>query len=125
MIQATITTTLTLRSADELLDQADHLLSEGFELAAGMLARSALEVFLRELCGSHGLEPDAKRGQYSISDGYLVALRRGRVLTKRVAREVARLWAIGSAVVHCDLDEPDAVRQLLADLRAFLGRVRP
>ena len=113
--------TCTALGADAtLVDQADYLLTEGFSIAAGMLARSALEECLRDLCLCHQCEPEYKKARFSVNDAYLDNLRRAKVFDKATAVEAKRLFTVGSQIVHCEPVTEGTVETLVQGVRAFI-----
>ena len=104
----------------DLLDQADRLLVDGFPLAGGMLARAALESRLKNLCQEYACEPSFRELRHSAKEARLGCLRRAGVFSRSTAKRTARLFDLGSRIVHCEAVEPAVIETLLQDVRRFV-----
>lgn len=104
---------------DDLLDQAEHLLSQNYHLAAGVLGRAVLEEHLRKLCDHHQCMPSKPRPTLS---NYYEALDAGTHITKLERKHIEWMAGVGNHAAHNlpGLNDSD-VEKLLADLRRFLA----
>jgi hypothetical protein len=103
---------------DDLLEQAEYLLSENFFLAAGVLGRAVLEEHLRKWCVNANCFP--QRARPSIND-YNATLYDKTHVTKIEMKLIEALAAIGNDAAHNapTLTQAD-VERLLRELRLFL-----
>jgi len=106
-----------------LLHDADRLLVEDFSIAAGMLARSALEAHLKLLCQQHGCEPPLKELRRSCKEAYLGHLKRAGILDRAGELEGTRLFELGSRIIHCEVLDTVSIDTLLQDVRRFVETV--
>ena len=103
-----------------LLEQADHLISKCYSLAAGVLGRAVLKEHLRKLCDRNGCLPT---GRPTIND-LNQELYKNSHLDKIAVQNVTAMAATGnhcSHNVHPKLSDAD-VKKFLDDVRTFLGR---
>jgi len=108
-------------SADALvlLDQADQLFPD-FPIAAGMMARAALEACLRQLCEDHNCEPPFRELRFSVRDACLTRLRKAGVIDKATETEASRLFLLGSRIIHCEVLDSASIDGLLQGVRLFV-----
>ena len=107
----------------DLLNDAYQLFAEGHVVAAGMIARHALETCLRRLCDSHDCLPSRKRLRFGVKDALCNALTKSHAVDKATAREARRLFDVGSSVVHGQDVPAHAIETLLQDVRQFVDDV--
>jgi hypothetical protein len=103
----------------DLLEQADHLLSQQYTLAAGVLGRAVLEEHLRKMCERLGCVP-AKPKPTMVD--YKSELYRNDHIRKIDQSHVDSMAAIGNDAAHnkAELRRED-VERLLRDVRGFLS----
>ena len=111
-------------SADPLalLADADQLFPD-FPIAAGMMARASLEACLRQLCEEHDCEPTFKELRFSAREGYLKRLKKAGAIDKATEREAARLFLLGSRIIHCEVLDSASIDTLLQGVRRFVETV--
>ena len=103
----------------DLAEQADHLLEQGYALAAGVIFRTVLEDHLRKQCANHGCMPAKKRP--TMAD-YYQALEGAQHITKLDRKNIEDMTAIGNAAAHADPSlKPEDVVRLAGDVRRFMG----
>ena len=102
----------------DLLDQAEHLLSKNYHLAAGVIGRAVLEEHLRNTCVSLGCLPD--KAKPTIND-YNMSLYKCEHYAKTKMKHIETLASIGNNAAHNkpELGKPD-VEQLLRDLPSVI-----
>lgn len=100
------------------LDEAFELWETGHEVAAGCLARSALELNLWRLCTEAGvvLLPDVRVGFYA----YGMELLAVGVLDAKVYRRLEKLYAKGSRAVHGNRVQIGTIQNQLRRTKRFL-----
>lgn len=106
-----------------LLEQAEHLLSMGYWLAAGILGRAVLEEELREYASSANCFPQKARPTISDLNAELYKV---GVYDKLEFKLIDSLAAIGNECAHnlSGVTE-ERVRHLLTQLSALLPRISP
>ena len=109
--------------AVDLITQADHLLSEGYQFAAGATARAALDACLRQLCQLYDCEPPRKKLRHSCNVERLERLQKLGVFDKATAGEEARLYLTGSLIVHAVPGALEGVDTFLQGVRRFIETV--
>ena len=104
---------------DSLLEQAEHLLSAGYALPAGVLGRAVLEERLRNWCENANCTPATQRP--TMSD-YYQALYGAAHINKLQLKHIELLAAIGNDAAHVkeSLNKAD-VEKLLRELRVHLS----
>jgi len=102
-----------------LIDQADALLPD-FPIAAGMLARAALESYIRLLCDFHDRKPRRRRRPTDFSVADALQCLTPQPLDRAAAEEAARLFATASRIVHCEPGTDVAIDTLLEGVRRFV-----
>ncbi len=100
-----------------LLEQSEHLQTQGYSLAAGVILRAVLEERLRRLCDQHGLV--IKKAKSTLAD-YNTALYKGSIYDKIMFKEIEALIAIGNAAAH---NEPSLKTDSVARLHDGVVRV--
>jgi hypothetical protein len=103
---------------NDLLEQADHLLSQSYTLAAGVLGRAVLEEHLRKLCDTNGCQPSKNRP--TMVDFY-DALHRAGAITKIERKHVESMAAVGNEAAHNKAVSTPDIERLLRDVRAFVA----
>ncbi len=105
---------------DNLLEQAEYLLTENYFLAAGVLGRAVLEEHLRAWCDAAGCAPTTQRPTLN---NYKDALYRAKHFNTSVMKHVEAMAAVGNDAAH---NKPsltkDEVERLLRDVRDFLAK---
>jgi len=112
----------------DLLEQAEHLLDEGYFLPAGVLGRAVLEEHLRAWCDRAPCvpvdpkNPSQPKPKPTLSDFY-EALYKARHLTLTEKRHVEAMAAVGNDAAHnkATLKKAD-VDRLLPDVRRFMAQ---
>lgn len=104
---------------DNLLEQADHLMGEGYALAAGVLGRAVLEDHLRKLCDRHSIPSAKARPTLGDFNSELYKAKHYDILTMK---NVDRLAAVGNAAAHNLPFKPEDIEALLSGVRDFLVR---
>jgi hypothetical protein len=104
----------------DLLEQADHLLTGRFWLAAAILGRAVLEEHLRKWCDKEGCTPSIPKPTMS---HFYIELQKAGHLNKLEVANVQAMVAAGNEAAHNTgkLTEPDA-EKLIRDVRDFLLR---
>jgi len=100
-----------------LLDQAEHLHSNGYDVAASVVSRSVLEEHLRNLCHRLRCEPEKERP--TISD-YKDRLYKEKHVGKVSMLHIESMAAIGNEAAHKGTATHDDTGRLLRDVRAFI-----
>ena len=80
-----------------LVHAATLALQQGLEVAAGIIARTALETHLRSLCQAHDWEPGHK---HPSATQYLSRLYNKHHVTKTTHRDLKRAIACGNRCAH-------------------------
>jgi len=103
---------------ENLLEQADYLLSEGYFLAAGVLGRAVLEQHLNNWCQVVGCSPTKPRP--TLND-FKDSLYKAKRINVTEMKHIESLGAIGNDAAHNKptLTEAD-VKRLLRDVRDVL-----
>jgi hypothetical protein len=103
---------------DDLLEQAEYLLSKTYFLPAGVLGRAVLEEHLRKWCQRAACFPSKPKP--TMSDFY-GELHKGRHFTTLVLKQIEAMAAVGNEAAHSKptLKRED-VERMLRDLRGFL-----
>lgn len=101
----------------DLLEQADHLHSQSYFLAAGVLCRAALEEHLRVWCARLSCSP--QKSKPTLND-YLQALYGGKHLDLIAMKHVESMAAVGNACAHNKGPSAPDVERLLRDTRSFM-----
>ena len=123
-------TTRGLISADifaDLLEMADHQLSEGYKDPAAILAGSALEQHLRTLCKTHQIDTEIERNGKQVqkkADVVNADLCKAGVYNKIDQKNVTYLLGIRNNAAHGEFDEYDSkqVELMIAAISEFIGR---
>jgi hypothetical protein len=103
---------------DDLLEQAEHLLSEGYFLAAGVLGRAVLEEHLRKWFHHAGCA--FSKPKPVMSDFYM-ELYKANHINKLVLKQIESMAAVGNSAAHNDPSlKPQDVLRFLPELRGFL-----
>ena len=111
---------ITADAFGSVLEQAEHLHDNDYDLAAGVLARAVLEEHLRNMCDLNGCLP---QGRPTIND-LNQALYKGQHLDKIAMKQVDAMTAVGNHCAHNlqpPLEAPD-VEKLLQDVATFLAQ---
>lgn len=104
----------------DLSEQAEYLFSQGYFLAAGVIARAVLEERLRRLATIHASLPACDRPTISHFNNELY---KKTIYDKITMKHVESLAAVGNAAAHADPTlKADDVRRLLDGLKDFLAR---
>jgi hypothetical protein len=106
----------------DLLEQAEHLLSAGYLLAAGVIGRAVLEEHLRSTCDSLGCYPSKPRPTLNDFNQALYGMQH---YSKTKMKHIDSLAAVGNAAAHNEagLDAAD-MRKLLLDLPEVIESTR-
>jgi len=103
---------------ENLFEQADHLLSEGYFLAAGVLGRAVLEEHLRKLCDLTKCRPTKSKPTINDFNGNLY---KGKHINLTQMKHFESLASIGNAAAHNDKKlTANEVERLLRDIRDIL-----
>lgn len=104
----------------DLSEQAEYLFSQGYFLAAGVIARAVLEERLRRLATIHSCLPSRERPTLGDFNNELC---KKTIYDKITFKHVDSLAAIGNAAAHAKADlKAEDVRRLLDGLKDFLTR---
>ncbi len=104
-----------------LSEQATHLLSKGYALAAGVIYRAVLEERLRRLCDSSECPPAKDRP--TIAD-YNRALYKAEAFDKVTMKSVDMMATVGNSAAHNDSSFKEAdVPGLRDNLAGFLAKL--
>jgi len=103
----------------DFLEQAEHLLSEGYHVPAASLAGAVLEDTLRKLCHRHGVPYPEKTNINQLN----VQLAKAQVYNKLVQKQVTALADIRNNADHANFNEfkPDDVEHMVQWVRRFAG----
>ena len=104
-----------------LIEQSEYLLSQGYNLAAGVLARAVLEEKLRNLCNSEKVVFATKRPTLSILNTELY--KRG-YYDKIEFKNIDLLTAIGNNAAHNKPITKEEVKKLLEGVLELLKRYK-
>ncbi len=130
IVQGWLTTTRGLISADifaDLLEMAEHQLSEGYKDPAAILAGTALEQHLRSLCETNDVdttfEKDGKRIPKK-ADVVNADLCKAGVYTKIDQKNVTHLLGIRNNAAHGEFEQYDTnqVKFMIAAVSDFISR---
>lgn len=102
----------------DLLEQADYLFSEGYDLPAAVIGRAILEEHLRKLCIREGVEVTKPRPTI---DDFRKSLYDGKKLDKVQSTHVTSMATVGNAAAHNQPVQKQDVERLLRDVRAFMA----
>lgn len=110
----TITQFVKAETFSDLLDQAEHLFSEGYFLAAGVIGRAVLEGHLRNVCQELGCLPDKKRP--TIND-FNQSLYKIEHYSKIKMKQIDTLASIGNDAAHNNPNiNSSYIQKLIKDL---------
>ncbi|MEX2287717.1 MAG: hypothetical protein WD648_11550 [Planctomycetaceae bacterium] len=110
---------------DSLLEQAEYVLSEGYFIPAGVLARAVLEEHLRNWCDAAHCTPVKPKSRKPTLNDYNDALRAANKYNPSVQKHVLAMSGFGNDAAHYDpkvepgLQESD-VEWLLREVREFM-----
>jgi len=104
----------------DLLEQAEHLLANGYFLAAGVLGRAVLEEHMRKWCGRKGCMP--AKPKPTLND-YVTNLYKQSHLNKIELKRIEAMIAVGNDSAHNSptLKREDVVR-LIKDASDFIAK---
>lgn len=105
---------------DDLLQQAEHLLSQGFKDPAAVLAGSVLEVALRRLCQDSDIEVGDRDGIEAMN----VALSKASAYPRTTQKMITTLADVRNNAAHGKYDQYDEhlVQQLIVWTRGFIDQ---
>lgn len=111
----------------DFIDQADHLLSQGYKDAAAVMLGSVLEEQLRQLCKKHGVETYDVKDDKEIprkADRLNSELAKAGVYTALEAKQVTAWLAVRNSAAHGKYDEytADQVGNLATGIPSFIVR---
>jgi len=103
---------------DDFLEQAEHLLSNGYHEPAAVIAGAVLEDGLRKLCSRRGISLPAKPS----IDPMNVALAKGGAYTSLVQKRITALADLRNKAAHGKWSEfsKEDVKEMLAQVRHFM-----
>ena len=103
---------------EDLLEQSEYLMENGYFLAAGVLGRAVLEEHLRKWCGRQNCIPPNPRPtlQHYIDELYRIS-----ALDKLTKKHAEWMTAVGNEAAHNSPDlKREPVQQLIQNVREFL-----
>lgn len=108
----------------DLYEQGQHLFSQGYYLAAGVLFRAVLEEHLRHLCERNECIPTKEKP--TINDFNMALYKHDPpVYDKGVMQHVTALATVGNDAAHNEPElKQDDVKRLQDGLLGFLGRFK-
>lgn len=114
----------------DFIDQAEHLLSQGYKDAAAVMLGSVLEEQLRQLCKAHDvITYDVKDGKEvpRKADRLNSELAKADVYTALEAKQVTAWLAVRNSAAHGKYDEytTDQVSNLATGIPSFIVRTSP
>lgn len=119
---ATFTGLVQAETLADLLDQSEHLLANGYHLAAGVIGRAILEEHLRNTCDALGCTVTKRRP--TIND-FNQALYGVQHYSKIKMKQIEALAAIGNDAAHNEpgLDSTE-IKKMLSDLPEVIESTR-
>jgi hypothetical protein len=102
---------------DSLLEQAEHLLSQNYLIAAGTIGRAVLEQHLRTWTMRAGCVPAKQRPTLNDFTGELYGKQH---ITKLEMKQIEALAAIGNEAAHGQPVKAEDVERMLRHVREFL-----
>ena len=107
---------------DDLLSQAEYLVTQSYFIAAGVLGRCVLEEFLRKWCDKAKCQIAKPEGKRTIED-HKAALYAGQHLDKIQMKSIEVMAAVGNDCAHnTGKATKDQVEKMLRDVRDLLKR---
>jgi len=111
----------------DFLEQADHLLEQGYKDAAAVMIGSVLEEHLRQLCLTHDVETDDLKDEKRVprkADRLNSELVKASVYTQLEAKQVTAWLALRNSAAHGEysLYTAEHVRHFAAGVPAFITR---
>jgi hypothetical protein len=105
---------------DDILEQAEHLLSSGYHQPAAVVAGAVLEDGLRKLCQRRGISLPAKPTINPMND----ALAKDGAYNSLVQKRVTTLADLRNKAAHGKFSEfsEDDVKDMLAQVRSFMEK---
>jgi hypothetical protein len=106
----------------DLLELAEHLLSEKYKEAAAVMAGGALESHLRNLADKHktgSRHPDGKRKKVETIAQELVT---ANVFSSLEKKGITYWYGIRTEAAHGEDVEASQVAQMIPDITAFISR---
>ena len=111
----------------DFLEMGDHLLGEGYKDAAAVIAGSALEAHLRQLCGNNGIDTELttpKGVQPKKADQMNADLAKANVYSKLDLKNVTAWLDLRNKAAHGHYTEyaKEQVSLLISGIRDFITR---
>jgi hypothetical protein len=104
----------------DLVEHAEVLIEQHFNLAAAVILRAVLEERLRKLCESHAL---VLTGSKPAIESFKQALAKANVIDKIVAKKIDWMAGVGNAAAHnLEAFNPNDVPGLYKDTLDFLDK---
>lgn len=100
-----------------LIEQAEYLLSQNYDLAAGVIARAVLEERLRNMCDALGIQ--FQKARPTLSD-YNNELYKANHFDKLTLKNIEYLTAIGNSAAHNQPTTPIDIKNLIDGVKGIL-----
>lgn len=109
---------------DNLLEQAEYLLGEGYKDPAAVICGGVLESHLRNLCAKHGVDTAEPDGRIKKADKMNADLVKAKTLSVLAQKEVTAWLGLRNSAAHAKFDDYDTnqVKTMIQGVRGFIER---
>lgn len=109
---------------DNLLEQAEYLLSEGYKDPAAVICGGVLETHLCNLCTKHGVDVAEPDGRAKKADKMNADLVKAKAFSSLAQKEVTAWLGLRNSAAHTKYSDYDAnqVKTMIQGVRGFIER---